>query len=293
MRNFYGGAFLGIAMSTGYSPTVPELSSYDRVTFYSGDTNSGGCIIDKVYGVNQETTIDYLDRCATILFEPQWNVNCYILCEFDNNLSGGNITSITLPITNWDIYRAKAGTTLLEYIDTIDVLTNSYNDFTALKNNDYVYYIFAKNDTEISSPLETAVVHCAYDGWFLIDVENKISYLFDINFSGGDLSQINNMTEYDTNLKYKAYSKGAMDYIEGTITALVMDDYCNMTQSVDVLETIREFIFSDRLKYIKDNKGRIFNVFTSNYKDNFITNGINGEPRYITFDFKEVGEVNA
>ena len=70
-----------------------------------------------------------------------------------------------------------------------------------------------------------------------------------------------------------------------------MEDLCKMSQSVDYVEQLREFIFSDRKKYLKDNKGRIYNVFTSGYSDSMITYGIKDEPRYISFDFKEIGEV--
>ena len=291
MRNYYHGAMLGVSFLTGYSPSIPEPSSYDKVTFYGGDTGRGGHIIDKVYGLNVTMTKEQIDKNSTLYFSPKWTPETYLLCEFEHSYSGGNISNITSPILNWAIYRSESDSDVLELIDEIDVLEQSYIDFTALKNKKYTYYLFGKNDTEMSLPLITNEVESYYHGWYLIDEENKISYMFDLNLSGGEINQVEDISEYNTNLPYKAYSKGAMNYVEGTITALVMDDLCEMKQTVEILEELRSFIFSDRTKYLKDNKGRIFKVFTSGYKDNFITAGIKDEPRYVSFDFKEVGEV--
>jgi hypothetical protein len=291
IRNYYNGSFMGVTFLTSYSPTIPESTSYDTVTFYGGNTNRGGYNIDKVYGTNTPLTKSQIDSYSNTNFNPQWTTDTYLLCEFDGSVSGGNVSSISSPILNWMIYREEEGTNVLKQIDKIDVLEEEYIDFTALKNKKYKYYLFGQNNTEISAPLTTSTIEPYYHGWYLIDVENKISYMFDLDLTGGDISQVENISEYETNLPYNAYSRGATNHIEGSITALVMDDLCSMKQDVELLNELRDFIFSDRLKYLKDNKGRIFRVFTSEYKDNLITAGINGEPRYVSFSFKEVGEV--
>ena len=291
MRNFYHGAFLGATFLTSYSPSLPQNSSYDKVTFYGGDSKKGGCIIDKVYGFNGVLTEDYINTNSNIEFKPQWLPDTYLLAEFDNSYAGGNVSNIVSPITNWMIYRSEVGSNVLTKLDTIDVMEEKYIDYTALKNKEYIYYLFAKNDTEISSPLTSSSVECDYNGWHLIDVEDKVSYLFDINFSGGDISQVEDINEYNTNKQFMAYSRGATNYIEGSIRALVMDNLCDMKQGVDYVEQLRRFIYSDKPKYLKDNKGRIFKVFTSGYSDSYITQGIKDEPRYISFNFKEIGNV--
>lgn len=291
MVNFLKGAFLGTAMFTGYNPTVPDFAAYDKITFYGGDTGTGGCIIDKVHGENKIMTKDYILSKSNLEFSPKWDLDTYLLCEFDRNFAGGNVVNITSPITDWLIYRSEVGSNQLDLIKEIDVKQEEFIDFTALKERTYIYYLFGKNDTEISSPLVTEEVYCDYYGWFLIDVDNKKSYIFDLNLSDGSIAQNEAVAEYTTNLKYNAYSRGNTDFISGTITALVMDDWCNMTQSVDYVEELREFILSDRKKYVKDRKGRIFRVFTSGYVDSMITSGLKGEPRYITFTFKEMGDV--
>lgn len=291
MRNFYKGAFTGITFLTSYVPSIPDPSSYDKVIFYAGEGENGGCIIDKVYGINGVLSSDEINKNSDINFAPKWLSNTYLLSEFNNSYAGGNVTSITTPITEWQIYRSEENGNLLEKVGEVDVLTESFIDYTALKNNIYTYYLFGKNDVEISSPLTSEPVNCDYYGWFLIDVDNNVAYMFDLNFSGGQISQEEEISEYNTNLQYNAYSKGATNFISGNITALVMEDLCKMSQSVDYVEQLREFIFSDRKKYLKDNKGRIYNVFTSGYSDSMITYGIKDEPRYISFDFKEIGEV--
>lgn len=291
MRNFYHGAIIGTAFITGYSPSIPELKEYDRITFYGGDTGKGGYILDKVWGLNGEITETQIDANSYMGFSPKWTLDTYLLCEFSHSYSGGNVTNIDAPILNWLIYRSEEGVDVLKLIDKVDVSEKEYIDFTALKNKSYKYYLFGQNNTEISAPLITDRVDCYYHGWYLIDVENKISYMFDLNLSGGDISQVENISEYNTNLPYQAYSRGETNYIEGNIKALVMSNLCEMKQDVEVLEELKEFIFSNRLKYLKDNKGRIFKVFTSGYKDSLIEHGIKDEPRYISFDFKEIGEV--
>lgn len=291
MRNFYKGAFAGVAFFTSYTPFVPEPSSYDKVTFYAGNSSVGGCIIDKVYGVNGTLEETDIAQNANLDFAPVWGPNVYLLAEFNNSYSGGNVTNITSPITEWQIYRGEVGQTGITQVGVVDVLEQQFIDYTALKGKDYIYYLFAANDTEISSPLLSNEVHCDYYGWYLIDVDNDIVYVFDIDVQGGQIVQEEEIEEYNTNLPYNAYSRGATNFVSGNITAWVPEDICDMSQSVDYVEQLREFIFSDRTKYLKDVKGRIFKVFTSGYTDSMITYGLKDEPRYISFDFQEIGEV--
>lgn len=291
MRNFYKGAFTGVSFFTSYTPFVPEPSTYDKVTFYAGDSNVGGCTIDKVYGINKRLEPTDIAQNADLNFNPTWGPNVYLLAEFNNSYSGGNVYNITSPITEWQIYRGESGVDGITHVGTVDVLEHQLIDYTALKGNDYTYYLFGANATEISSPLLSNEVHCDYYGWYLIDVENDIVYVFDIDVSGGDIVQEEEIEQYNTNLRYNAYSRGATNFVSGNITAWVMDDMCEKTQDVDYIEQLREFILSDRLKYLKDVKGRIFRVFTSGYSDSMITYGLTDEPRYISFDFQECGEV--
>ena len=252
MRNFYKGAFTGVAFYTNYTPFIPEPSAYDKVTFYAGDSTFGGCTIDKVYGVNGEQEPAEIAQNANLNFVPVWGPDVYLLAEFNNSYSGGNVTNITSPITEWQIYRAEVGESDITQVGTVDVLEQQFIDYTALKNKDYIYYLFAANDTEISSPLLSNEVHCDYYGWYLIDVENDIAYVFDIDFNGGTIEQNEEIEEYNTNLPYNAYSRGATNFVSGTITALVPEDMCTLDQPVDYVENLRAFIFSDRLKYLKD-----------------------------------------
>lgn len=286
--NFLKGAALGMSKITAYSPKVPDLSEYDEITFFGG---SIGAIIDKVYGVNGEVTYADLAQSTDTAMRLKWTPNTYLMAEFNNTLSGGNVPGINSEIIKWLVYRWDAKNSQLKPVSEIDVSQSGFIDYTAARGDTYQYWIFATTKNEISAPLKTNMVNHEYFGWFLIDVEQNTAYAFNLNQAGGAIQQGEDYVEHETNSRFHVFSRGRKDSLEGSVTAIVADDCSADTQSLELVESIRNFILSDREKIIKDNKGRVFKAFVSGYQDSDVAPYSDGEFKFIDFAFKQTGEV--
>ena len=287
MNNFFNAAASGIAAVTSHNPTVPKISTYDKVTFYA----QGGCVVDKIYGVNRILTRDEIDENSTQSFSPKWRPDVYLICEFDGGTSGGNVGNITSSVQQWLLYRGVKGGSTMKFLCSLPAGETFYKDYTAAKTHDYQYRLFAQTETEISTPMDTNDVYCNYYGWFLIDETLNEVYPFGMNLNDTTTTQVEDVTEYSTNKRYSVHSRGNMDYLSGTVTAIVTDDCTGTEQTVGYLESLREFILSDRPKIVKDNKGRAFRAFVDGYSESDVFVGADGDFKYVSFNFKEIEEL--
>ena len=290
--NFFNGAALGMAKITSFSPTIPDMTKYDQIQFLAEDSSEGGFVIDKIYGVNGVISTDEINRSISKEFAPKWTPSTYLMAEFNGNTNGGNIPGISTEIDQWLIYRYDEKDGTLTPVAKEDGHEAEWFDYGASKDNVYKYWIFATTKNgEMSSPIITNEVQHEYFGWFLIDVENKTAYAFNLNQAGGAVAQGESYVEHNTNSKYHIFSRGKKNYLEGSVSAIVADNCSADTQSLELIESIREFILSDREKIVKDNKGRVFKAFVSGYQDSDVAPYSEGEFKFIDFSFKESGEV--
>lgn len=291
--NFFKGAALGMAKVTSYDSPLPEMTKYDRIEFVS-EWNGEGFVIDKIYGVNDPVDMEEMYRSVAKDFAPKWTPTTYLLAEFNGNLNGGNVPGIEAEIVSWSIYRYDIKKETLTLVGEVSSSKSTWNDYTASKDGKYQYWIFALTENRgirgMSSAIKTNDVVHDYFGWFLIDVEKDTAYAFNLNYNAGAVQQGEDYVEHNTNSKYHVFSRGRNNYLEGTVTAIVADDCSADTQSLEFIESIREFILSDRNKIVKDNKGRVFKAFVSGYQDSDVAPYSDGEFKFIDFSFKESGE---
>jgi len=153
--------------------------------------------------------------------------------------------------------------------------------------------LFAKNATEVSSPLVSLEIEPDYFGYFLISPDDNLSFKFDLNSESSSFDTDEDYTEYKTNLRTNVFSRGNNNAIKGTIRALIQDDPSSDTfeQTNAELESLRDLVISSKTKYLKDKRGRIFKIFTYGYKDYNLNEGINSQPRVVEFSFIENGNV--
>lgn len=290
MSNYIKGKAIGISSNNKIITKTANQADikYDTITFYGG---TGGVILDKVYGTNDVLTEDIIKEYSSASKQLYWGKNAYLMCWFENTLLGGNVSSIEDPITTWTIYRLNTITNEVIKLQDVTAAQSIYHDYTALKGQTYKYWIVGSNDTEISSPLISSEVNCDYEGWFVIDPERNTVFAFNLSQSGGEIRIEENVNEYVTSNRYNLFSRGKTEYASGTITALLYEELDEFKQSTEFLTKFKEFIMSDRLKYVKDKKGRIYKAFIYGYSESEFTQD-KSVPLNITFSFKECGEVN-
>lgn len=293
------GAFLGASSNLGATVlldvynSVPLLEEFDSITFGSADGSTSAMTISCVWGQNLLMTEEYLDSYN--IENVKWNEYTYLLAMTKNNLDAGSINNIG-NIETWSLYRwdSESETTVL--IDNFAASVNSYIDYTGLLGRKYYYVLYAYNtDGQMSSPFVTSTVQLDYYGYFLIDVDNDIVYKFDTNFSGGDLKQNTDYASFRTNNKYMTYHTGELQYLSGSVAALVRyaDSNIYTNNTTGLLENLRDCIKDDnRTKILKTRKGEGWYVFTYDYNDSVINQAIGAQPVNASFSFDEIGTLD-
>lgn len=288
MGNYLKGAAVKKAVLSAGIYDLPSPSEYDEIVFYG---QADGCVIDRVYGTNATTTSVVIDEYASFSKSLLWDENTYLLCEFNNSLSGGNISGIENPIEYWNIYRVNSTNDEIKCVGKVSSDKNEFNDYTPVRGNTYKYWVIGRNSDEISSPIITNDVVSDYWGWYLIDPDNDTCYAFNLAQEGGDVSQSETVNEYVTNQKFKVWSRGKLNSLQGSVSAVVYESLCDYTQTIDFIDSIREFILSDRPKIIKDNKGYVFYAFCYGLTMNDYAAGAEEVPKSISFEFEKSREV--
>lgn len=129
-----------------------------------------------------------------------------------------------------------------------------------------------------------------YEGYFLVDYENDKSYRINVNTSENDRTFTKVYTKYDTNTPYPTFSVGKPKYLEGGVGGLLLETQDDVgSNSVALLESFREFVHSNRTKYLKTRKGEIFPVFVYDYSESELDNAIKDQPYVGTFSFTQIG----
>lgn len=285
-----GIASLGATSLTSGIPATPTDVIYDEIVVYAEGEN---VIIDSLWGRNEVISESIINNYTDMTYLPQWSITTYILALFNNTTAGGNIEGITNPITNWLLYRQDTNESKLVFLAELDVEEIEFEDFKALLDKNVRYYLFAKNDTEMGTPLISNYVDTTYWGHFLIDEDNGISYRFNLNSSSSANSYEDDFTEYNTNTKYKTVSHGSRNALKKSIGAVLHDesDCDDVIQSNDLLEEFRDFIITDGSKLYKDKRGRIYRVETHSHSGSQLNENISDQVVVTNFSIVEVGDV--
>lgn len=283
---YFGGSLIGISFFQEATMSPIPLA-YDKVTMH------GDNIIDSFQLFDIDMTDEEFDL-YNFNMTPNWGDNTLALSNFTNNLVAGN-TTLTNPLTGWDIYRRETGTTVLKYLGSTNTNIIHYLDYEAPSRKNYQHVIFPKTATEIGEPIITASVPADFFGWFLIgdDSEGKYVYKFDIDLDFGGYQNEEDFTEHATYNKYNAFAKGSRDFLKGTIRVYAGTIEADGTslQPVEYLSEMRSRINDSSTKILKSRKGEIWKVKTHSFSMNPIHNGIEQQPYYIGFEFIECEEV--
>jgi len=285
-----GNFFLGVTPLQSFNPVVPPGVSYDKITFYGGNT---GTTIDSVWGRNEIIDDEVIEGYNLVTYIPEWTTSTYMLALFDNTLDAGNISGLTSPILTWQIFRQDPDQTQLRLLAEVDVSETSYEDFRALVNNNYRYLIFGKSATEISNPLTSGFITPEHYGWFLIDATDEIPYKFDLNTTSGSNQTDEDYTEFNTNNRTNSFSRGNRNAKRNTVSAVIKDETQCLTidQTNELLNQFNTFITSTKTKYVKDRRGRIYKVFTFGESEPQWNENILDQLVRVTFSYVESGDV--
>lgn len=282
---FLGGSGFGFGGFEALDP-IPAKRVYNKITIH------GNAITDKVNILDYELTNAELEL-IDITDNLTWNSHTDLLAEFENSLSGGNFLDLDIPIISWQVYRREQGSSTSTLLDTISATDIQYIDYTAQPQKTYIYDLFAVTATQISAPLETAATLSDFYGYFIIDPTTNTVFKFDMNTESAESLYAEDFTQYDNYTQYPAFARGQRKYLNTTITGIpaTLTTDKVLTQSVDYIDDLRDFIMNGNEKLFKTRKGQIHRVQTKNFRFKPLSDAISDQPLMVSFDVTESNAV--
>ena len=280
------GAGVGISSFESLG-RVPDKRIYTKITVY------GNAIVDKIHILDSELTnaeLEAIDITAALT----WSSHTDLLAEFENSLSGGNFLDLDIPILNWQVYRKEQGGITSTLLDTISATDIQYIDYTAQAQKTYIYDLFAVTPTQISEPLETAAILSDFYGYFIIDPVLEIAYKFDMSTESSESAYAEDFTVYENFTQYPSFARGQRKYMSTTITGMpgTLTQDKVLSQTVDYIDALRDFIHNGNEKIFKTRKGQIYKVQTSKFRFKPLNDAISDQPLLVSFDVVESSSIN-
>lgn len=208
------------------------------------------------------------------------------LANFEQTLRAGNVSS---DIESFRLKRIASDGSLYNTLSDFDITEHSYID-RSLRNNITYTYILNSIDGDGNEGLGTTfTASLDFYGWFLFDSSNI--YKFDLENSSDSINTNLDFNIYNNYTTYPTVGFGSRNYRTGKLNTI---PYTYNTTSLsyeftfDLLEEIKSFINNKTVKYIKNTKGEILKIVTSNFNYKYNEVVVN-KPYTISFDWVEVG----
>jgi len=284
---FLSGNFLGTAIFKHIEgKALPLRRVYNKVRIYGNST------IDKLQIKNVE--MENEDIRKIILTDTlTWKVDTLLMCGFENSLAGGNISNLTNPVTSWQVNRREVEGNTLKVLGNLDVGVSEFVDYSAQANKKYVYSIFASSSDELSEPLEAEEIETSFYGYYLLDSDNGIAYKFDLNVTSSDKQYNGDVTINKSYSKFPSISQGKSRYLTTKLSCICgnVDINGSLQQSIQYVDSLREFILNGKQKIFKTRRGEIYKIYTTNYSEKVLEDGILEQPIIVSFDITEVSDI--
>lgn len=265
---------------------IPPRRNYNKIEFF------GDITIDDVHLLDFEYTraqVEALD----IAVEPTWDDNTLMLAHYNNNLGAGNLENINGTIDTIEVFRKERADSVFTKIATLNGSAEEYIDISAIPFKNYTYEMVASNNIERSEPVVGQEINIDVYNDILIDSTNRDFYVFNLNLTENETSSNTGYSRYETINKFPAFLRGRQQYATLGARAIPIANEATLcsdteiSQNIDFMNNLRNFIDNDNLKFIKTRKGFFYKGKTFDYKHSPLNIGIGQQPYYVKFNFVE------
>ena len=251
-------------------------------------------IYDHFY-VGYDVTSEYSHALPTA-----WDFNTIMDCNFENNISAGNIDDLTSNISGVKIKRREKGTfdwtTIKEIaVTSIDDLSFIFTDNLASNYTQYEYaYVPITGQTEGSYTVSE--VYSKFKGVFICDVNTIYKFYADIEY--GSTDSVQKIGTYEPfGRKYPVMvSNGLLGYDTGTVSALIVPKNFTETHEFDrqaitkERNTLFKWLTNKKPKMLKDwNSSEWLCIITGNPQTDYESNYGMGIQR-MTVEWTQTGD---
>ena len=229
-----------------------------------------------------------------------WDFNTIMDCNFENNISAGNIDDLTSNISGIKIKRREKGTfdwtTIKEIaVNSVDDLSFIFTDNLASNYTQYEYaYVPITGQTEGSYTVSE--VYSKFKGVFICDVNTIYKFYADIEY--GSTDSVQKIGTYEPfGRKYPVMvSNGLLGYDTGTVSALIVPKNFSETHEFDrqaitkERNTLFKWLTNKKPKMLKDwNGAEWLCIITGNPQTDYESNYGMGIQR-MTAEWTQTGD---
>ena len=233
-------------------------------------------------------------------FPTAWDFNTIMDCNFENNISAGNIDDLTSNISGVKIKRREKSTfdwtTIKEIaVTSIDDLSFIFTDNLASNYTQYEYaYVPITGQTEGSYTVSE--VYSKFKGVFICDVNTIYKFYADIEY--GSTDSVQKIGTYEPfGRKYPVMvSNGLLGYDTGTVSALIVPKNFSETHEFDrqaitkERNTLFKWLTNKKPKMLKDwNSSEWLCIVTGNPQTDYESNYGMGIQR-MTAEWTQTGD---
>jgi len=283
--------YMGI-VTTNLSSPVP--TGYDKVTLFENQ------YIDYLWTINKVANNTMIQNVRLYNYKPVWSSDTVLLANFDGDLGAGSVQTLNDSIILWSIYRKKTNETILNFVAKIDSINNFIIDYNVSNQTEYEYYVFPETATTVGEAMISDVLTTNWWSWSLtgiyesdinnlyyVDINNI--WIFDMNINSGSMTQNINKQSYQGFSKFPKISSGEKNYLSGQLNCLIgkieNDLYID---TIEMQKSFIDFVQSGSQKILKDRKGNIFIVDTTENTLEVMDN-IKEQVVSVTFNWTQIG----
>lgn len=244
------------------------------------------------------------DTTITSTTPPEaWDYSTILDCNFDNNISGGNVDQLSSGITEVRIKRRAVGTfdwmLIKAYTVTgLDDLSFIFNDNLCYNDVEYEYaYVPVYGDVEGQYAVSTIL--SKFNGVFICDVNTIFKFYAGVEYGTTDTAQqVGTFTVLGRQYPV-VISNGLSNYQTGSVTGMVLPDDYEQTRTIDRKAIVRKrdnlvkFLTNKRAKIIKDYNGNKWLCYvTSNPQTSYVNDYGQGVVS-VGFNWTEIGDAKS
>lgn len=207
------------------------------------------------------------------LFEPVFDANTYLLADFNNGFSAGNIPALDETITGFSIYRRSSEQFTAEHIVDLPISETAFADFGVRSQRDYQYLCFPYGEnTFVTTPFVSSSVKPCFWNWTLMECSQQADgsyhilneYRFGLNLSTGSMSNNNAPQTHINFTPYPLIQPMSANYKSGSLSSLIgATNNGEYSDTIELREAIYALSVTQNPLFLKSRKGDLMQVKVS------------------------------
>ena len=244
------------------------------------------------------------DTSITSTIPPEaWDYSTVLDCNFDNNISGGNVDQLSEGITEVRIKRRPVGTfdwiLIKSYpITSLDDLSFIFNDNLCYNDVEYEYaYVPVYGNVEGQYAVSTILSQ--FDGVFVCDMDTIIKFYAGVEYGTTDTAQqVGTFTVLGRQYPV-VISNGLSNYQTGSVTGMVLPDDYEESRNIDRMAIVRKrdnlvkFLTNKKAKILKDYNGNKWLCYVTSNPQTSYTNEYGQGIVSVGFGWTEIGDAES